>query len=71
MSVFGIHICAYMKMYTHIHHTTKNLKVHYFNPSTHEQRQIDLCEFKASLIYTVSSQTARTVSNQTKPNNKQ
>jgi hypothetical protein len=28
--------------------------------STQEQRHADLCEFEASLVYTVSSRTART-----------
>ena len=32
---------------------------HPFNPST-RQRQVDLCEFKASLVFRVSSSTART-----------
>ena len=32
--------------------------VHTFNPSTQEA---DLCEFKASLVYRVSSSTARTI----------
>ncbi|EGW07661.1 hypothetical protein I79_013644 [Cricetulus griseus] len=34
--------------------------VHTFNPSTRgRQRQEDLCEFKASLVYRASSRTAR------------
>jgi hypothetical protein len=33
--------------------------VHDFNPSTTEQKQVDLCEFKASLVYRVSSRTDR------------
>jgi hypothetical protein len=33
---------------------------HTFNPRTHgRQRQVDLCELKASLIYRASSRTAR------------
>ena len=31
-------------------------------PALGRQRQMDLCEFKASLVYKVSSKTARTVS---------
>ena len=31
--------------------------VHTFNPSM-RQRQVDLCEFKASLVFRVSSRTA-------------
>ena len=31
--------------------------VHTFNPSTGRQRQVDLCEFKASLVYRASSRT--------------
>ena len=34
---------------------------HTFNPSTGRQRQVDLCEFKASLVYLESSRTARTI----------
>ena len=33
--------------------------VHSYNPSTQRQRQVDLCEFKANLVYIVSSRTAR------------
>jgi len=29
------------------------------NPSTQRQKQVDLCEFKASLVYRVTSRTAR------------
>jgi hypothetical protein len=32
---------------------------HVFNPRTWEQRQPDHCEFEASLVYRVSSRTAR------------
>ena len=35
---------------------------HAFNPSYWRQRQADLCEFEASLVYRVSSRTARAVS---------
>ena len=35
--------------------------VHAYNPSAPEQRQADLCEFKATLVYRVSSRTARAV----------
>ena len=28
-------------------------------PAHRRQRQVDLCEFKASLVYTVSSRSAR------------
>ena len=31
-------------------------------PALRKQRQVDFCEFKASLVYRVSSRTARTVS---------
>lgn len=33
--------------------------MHTFNTSTQRQRQADLCEFKASLVYVVSSKTAK------------
>lgn len=33
--------------------------VHTFNPSLRRKRQANLCEFAASLIYKVSSRTAR------------
>ena len=34
--------------------------VHTFNPSTQEaEKQVDLCEFEASLVYRESSRTAR------------
>jgi hypothetical protein len=41
-----------------------------FNPSTGRQRQADLCEFEASLVYIVSSRTARAIqrNKKTKPN---
>ena len=32
-----------------------------FNPNTRRQRPVDLYEYKASLIYAVSSRTARAV----------
>ena len=32
--------------------------VHTFNPSIGRQKQVDLCEFRASLVYRVSSRTA-------------
>ena len=35
-------------------------------PALRRQRQVDLCKFKASLVYSASSRTARTVT-QTKP----
>ena len=34
---------------------------HTFNPRTLEARQVDLCEFKANLVYRVSSRTVRAV----------
>ena len=37
------------------------MAVHPFNPSTWEQRQGELCEFKASLVYKESSRLARAV----------
>lgn len=33
--------------------------VHAFNPSAWRQRQVDLYEFKASLVYRVGSRTTR------------
>jgi hypothetical protein len=33
--------------------------VHAHNPSIQRQRQVDLCEFKTSLLYRVTSRTAR------------
>jgi hypothetical protein len=30
-----------------------------YNPSTQEAEQVDLCEFKASLVYIASSKTSR------------
>ena len=33
--------------------------VHGFNPSTWEAKAGDLCEFKASLVYRMSSRTAK------------
>jgi hypothetical protein len=33
--------------------------VYTFNPSSCGQRQADLCEFEASLVYTVSSRIGR------------
>ena len=47
---------------------------HTINPSTQGQRKVDLCEFKASLVYTLSSRTARateTLSQTNKQTNKQ
>ena len=35
--------------------------IHSFNPSTREAEADSLCEFEASLVYTVSSRTASTV----------
>ena len=32
---------------------------HTFSPSTWEAKQAELCEFKASLVYRVSSKTAK------------
>jgi hypothetical protein len=37
------------------------MEVHAFNPSIGRQRQEDLCEFEASLVYRVSSKTARAI----------
>ena len=34
--------------------------VHAFNPTLRRQRQAELCEFEASLVYRASSRTART-----------
>ena len=34
---------------------------HAFNPVLRRQRQIDLCEFEASLIYKASSRTAMAI----------
>ena len=33
--------------------------VHIFHSKTREQRQLDLCEFEAKLVYRVSSRTSR------------
>ena len=35
------------------------MAAHVFDPSTWQQRQVDLCEFKANLVYRVSSRTTR------------
>ena len=35
--------------------------MHTFNPRLGRQRQADLCEFKAGLVYRVSSRTARAI----------
>ena len=35
--------------------------VHASVPALWRQRQVDLCEFKASLVYMISFRTARTV----------
>jgi hypothetical protein len=35
--------------------------VHAFNPELKRQRQVDLCEFEASLIYIVGSRPARDI----------
>lgn len=48
---------------------------HALRPTLRRQKQVDLCEFQASLIYRVSSKTAKatqrnSVSNQTKQTNK-
>jgi hypothetical protein len=32
-----------------------------FNPSTQKQKQADLCEFKVSLVYIVSSRRVRAI----------
>ena len=32
-----------------------------YNPSTQRQKQVDLCEFKASLVYRVNSKTATAI----------
>jgi hypothetical protein len=33
--------------------------VHAFNPNTQRKKQVDLCEFQISLVYKLSSRTAR------------
>ena len=35
---------------------------HTFSPSIRRQRQVDLCEFRASLVYILSSRIARAIS---------
>lgn len=35
--------------------------MHTFDPALGRQRQADICEFRASLVYTVSFRTARAV----------
>jgi hypothetical protein len=40
--------------------TFEKVVAHAFNPALGRQRQADLCEFEASLIYRVSSRTPRT-----------
>jgi len=39
--------------------TWQGAGLHTLNPNTGRQRQADLCEFEASLVYRVSSRTAR------------
>ena len=34
---------------------------HTFDPNTWGNRQVDLCEFKASLVYTKSSRTSKVI----------
>jgi len=74
-----IHISLYLSISTrdyysrHLNIYSKLLiVVHTFNPSTWESKASELCEFKASLVYIVSSKTARAtqrnpVSKKTKP----
>lgn len=38
---------------------TPGMVVYTSNPSTQEQRQVDLCDFKANLIYIASPSTVR------------
>jgi hypothetical protein len=46
--------------------------VHAFNPSTQRQRQTDFCEFEASLVYRLSSRTAKSFTKRNPvPKNKQ
>lgn len=37
---------------------------HDFNPSTQRQRQVDVCQFKANLLYKSSFRTTRAVTQQ-------
>jgi hypothetical protein len=37
------------------------------NPALERQRQVDLCEFKANLVYILSSRTARTMKRDSVP----
>ena len=37
----------------------------FFPPAPRSQRQVDLCEFKANLVYRTSSRTARAVYKET------
>ena len=42
-------------------HLRLGVEAHTFNRALRRQKQADLCEFEASLIYRVSSRTARVV----------
>ena len=42
-----------------LHHFLLGSVVKTFNPSTWNQRQVDLCESKASLVYRASSRAGR------------
>ena len=41
--------------------TRLDLVAHTFNPSTQEAEQAGLCEFETSLVYRMSSRTARSI----------
>ena len=47
------------------------MEVQAFNPSTGRERQVDLCEFKASLVYKVRYRTARTATQRNPVSKKQ
>jgi hypothetical protein len=51
----GLLLCWLLKNF----HSQPSVLVHTFNPSTGRQRQLDLCEFKVSLINRVSSRIAK------------
>jgi len=38
---------------------TRKVVAHTFNPSMQDAEAVDLCEFQASLVYRVTSRTAR------------
>ena len=44
---------------TLVSHRSQAVVTHIFNPSTRRQRQMDLCEFKATLSYTRLNQSKR------------